>query len=327
MSMILHRCFILFIGIALIGCSQSQQPDAVVPDRIGVVTDTLRLRDSAFYPVGEALLLTRFTSLAQFRELVDVKYLHDLIDTNEQKSANPKVQLTYRRGDRQVISILESGISQADFIKAKKGNFWNKVSLGIKSPFAVRHKKDLGCIENLGRRKPEVYGIGDAAFYDLAEIMVLHILKDDLPRISEKDLGEKGYLNTFNHITAQAFMTSVFSEEVADFVADVHELYNMPELITGDFTQEQIADFENGPVDNYIDMVNNEWGQELGKVLAQKYNITKKTVWTPALLRNYLNDIQSYHSWTFQIGFEPFRTTDEKVIRFAKKINQVLDLE
>lgn len=327
MSMILLRYFFLFVGIALLGCSQSQRPGAVVPDNDEIVSDTLRLTDSTFYSGGEALLLTRFTSLAQFRELVDVKYLHDLLDTNEHKSANPKVQLTYRVGERQVISVLESGISQADFIKAKKGNFWNKVSLGIKSPFAVRHKKDLGCIENLGRRKPEVYGIGDAAFYDLAEIMVLHILKDDLPRISEKDLGEKGYLNTFNHITAQAFMTSVFSEEVADFVADVHELYNMPELITGDFTPGQIADFENGPVDNYIDMINNEWGQELGNVLAQKYNITKETVWTPALLRNYLNDIQSYHSWTFQIGFEPFRTTDEKVIRFAKKINQVLDLE
>ena len=139
--MILLRYFFLFVGIALLGCSQSQRPGAVVPDNDEIVSDTLRLTDSTFYSGGEALLLTRFTSLAQFRELVDVKYLHDLLDTNEHKSANPKVQLTYRVGERQVISVLESGISQADFIKAKKGNFWNKVSLGIKSPFAVRHQK------------------------------------------------------------------------------------------------------------------------------------------------------------------------------------------
>ncbi len=323
----LLRCFVLFVCIAFMGCRQSQQPDGTALDKHEVVVDSLSAPDSTYYFGGEALLLTRFTSLAQFKEIVDVKYLHDLIDTNEHKSDKPRVQLTYRIGDRQVISVLESGISQADFIKARKGNFWNKMALGIKSPFAVRHRKDLGCIENLGRRKPEVYGIGDAAFYDLAEIMVQHIVKDDLPRLSEQDLGEKGYLNTFNHITAQAFMTSVFSEEVADFVADVHELYNMPELITGNFTVEQIEDFENGPVDNYVDMINNEWGQERGKMLAEKYKITRETVWTPALLRDYLNDIQSYHSWTFQIGFEPFRTTDEKIIRFVGKINQVLEVD
>lgn len=325
--MIILRYFFLFLSLAFIGCRQSRHPEAAVIESIEVGTDSLDSPDSAYDLGGEALLLTRFTSLAQFRELVDVKYLHDLIDTNERRTGKSQVQLTYRRGSRQVTSILASGISQADFIRAKKGNFWNKVSLGFKSPFAVRHRKDLGCIENLGRRKPEIYGIGDAAFYDLAEIMVLHISKDDLPDMSEQDLGEKGYLNTFNHIIAQAFMTSVFSEEVADFVADVHELYNMPELITGVFTQEQMEDFENGPVDNYVDMINNEWGQELGKVLAEKYKLTRETVWTPALLRNYLNDIQNYHSWTFQIGFEPFRTTDEKVIRFAGKINQVLALE
>jgi hypothetical protein len=325
--MIPLRYFVLFFSIAFIGCKPSRQPGETSIKRDETGIDSRGSQDAAFYPGGEALLLTRFTSLAQFREVVDVKYLHDLIDTNEHTSAKPLVQLTYQRGSRQVISILKSGISQADFIQAKKGNFWSRVSLGFKSPFAVRHRMDLGCIENLGRRKPEVYGIGDAAFYDLAEIMVQHISKDDLPGISEQDLGEKGYLNTFNHITAQAFMTSVFSEEVADFVADVHELYNMPELITGEFTQDQIDDFENGPVDNYVDMINNEWGQELGKVLAEKYKITKETVWTPTLLRNYLNDIQSYHSWTFQMGFEPFRTGDEKVIRFAKKINQVMGQE
>jgi len=317
----------LLYCIAFMGCPQSRQPDSAMLKRSKVVTDTLGSPQVAYPPGSEALLLTRFTSLSQFRELVDVKYLGDLIDTNLSRSGKPQVQLTYHRGNRQVTSILKSGVSQANFIRAQKGNFWNKMALGFKSPFAVRHRKDLRRIETLGRRKPEIYGIGDAAFYDLAEIMVLHISTDDLPGLSDKDLGEKGYLNTFNHITAQAFMTSVFSEEVADFVADVHELYNMPELITGDFTHQQIEDFENGPVDNYVDMINNEWGQELGKMLAEKYKISRETDWTPVLLRNYLNDIQSYHSWTFQIGFEPFRSTDEKVIRFAGKINHVLDLK
>jgi hypothetical protein len=100
-------------------------------------------------------------------------------------------------------------------------------------------------------------------------------------------------------------------------------LYNMPELITGKFTEAQLADFENGPADNYVDMLNNEWGQELGKVLREKYAITSRTYWTPGLLTNYLNDMQAYYSWAFQIGFSPFRPTDEMVEQFAWKINTV----
>jgi hypothetical protein len=41
-------------------------------------------------------------------------------------------------------------------------------------------------------------------------------------------------------------------------------------------------------------------------------------------LANYLNDLQSYYSWAFQIGFEPFRPEDELVARFSKKINAVM---
>jgi hypothetical protein len=142
--------------------------------------------------------------------------------------------------------------------------------------------------------------------------------------LSCEDLDEKGYLNSFNHITAQAFITSIYSERLADFIADVHELYNMPELVTGEFTNKQLADFVNGPVDNYLDMINNEWGQELGKVLDQKYKIDEGTFWTPFLLVDYLNDIQAYQGWAFGIGFKPFRADDNKIIQFAAKINKVI---
>jgi len=119
-------------------------------------------------------------------------------------------------------------------------------------------------------------------------------------------------------------MTSIFSERIADFISDVHERYYTPELITGAFTEDQLLDLEVGPLDNYLDIINNEWGQELGKELRIKYHITRNTHWTPEILANYLNDIQSYHSWAFQIGFNPFRASDDLVIRFSHKINRVL---
>lgn len=271
-----------------------------------------------------ALLLTRFSSFEEFKKVVQVRYADDLATTANTKQALPEVQLTYASDGKEVTSILRSGISQTDFLKAKSGNLVDKFLLAIKCPFAILNKKGLTVIESLGRRRPWIYGKGDNAFYDLADQMVKHIREEDLASMSCEDLDEKGYLNTFNHVTAQAFMTSLYSEQVADFVADVHELYNMPELITGKFTAAQLADFENGPTDNYVDMINNEWGQELGKMLREKYGISKKMKWTPALLTNYLNDIQGYFSWAFQIGFTPFRPTDEMVEQFAWKMNEVL---
>jgi hypothetical protein len=271
-----------------------------------------------------ALLLTRFSSFEEFKKVVSIQYAGDIADAKNAKTILPQVQLTYNSGGKQVTSILKSGISQTDFLKAQRGTIMDKMILAIKCPFAVLNRKSLTSIESLGRRRPELYGKGDGAFYDLADIMVRHLSNEDILDMSCEDLDEKGYLNSFNHITAQAFMTSIYSEKLADFVADVHELYNMPELITGKFTHEQLVVFENGPTDNYVDMINNEWGQELGSVLRDKYSISDQTFWTPELLTNFLNDIQSYFSWAFQIGFSPFRPSDEMVIQFSGKMNQVI---
>ncbi len=95
----------------------------------------------------------------------------------------------------------------------------------------------------------------------------------------------------------------------------------MPELMTGHFSTDQIMDPNVNPLDNYVDIINNEWGQELGKKLRDKYQINSNTVWTPELLTNYLNDIQSYYRWSLQIGMEPFRPQDTVVTRFSHKLN------
>jgi hypothetical protein len=153
--------------------------------------------------------------------------------------------------------------------------------------------------------------------------MVDHINTPDQAFVFPRDSSEKGYLNTFNHVTAQAFLTSLYSEELADFVADVHERKTMPELISGAFRPEQLTDPNTNAVDNYVDIVNNEWGQELGKVLRKKYGLHAGTHWTPELLREYLNDIQHYYSWGLKIGFEPFRAQDTVVVRFVEKLKYV----
>jgi len=318
------RSCILFFLFTSVCCKRPHQGVAVIPEQTTIHTDSLALVERANKAGNGALLLTRFKTLTELREVVEIKYAKDMPDSAASKTGKYQVSLHYKSGGSEVTSILKSGISQSDFLNAQRGNLWDRLMLGIKTPYAVMNRKNLESIENLGRRRPWVFGKGDVAFYDIAETMVRQISYEDLMSIPGEDLSEKGYLNTFNHITAQAFMTSVFSERLADFVADVHELYNMPELVTGHFTDDQLSNLETGPVDNYIDMINNEWGQELGKVLRQKYGIYRLTYWTPELLKNYLNDILSYNSWAFQIGFQPFRDTDEIVIQFANKMNKVI---
>ena len=41
-------------------------------------------------------------------------------------------------------------------------------------------------------------------------------------------------------------MTSIFSEELADFISDTHERHKLPALMTGAFTDEQVADINEG---------------------------------------------------------------------------------
>lgn len=234
----------------------------------------------------------------------------------------PQVSLSCRARDKEVVSILKPGVSEADFNKARDNGFWARVNLAFKSPFVVYHQQDLIRTEILGRRRYFMFGRGDIAFYDLASKMVSNICPEDTLQMSREMLGEKGFLNTFNHVVAQAFMTTLFSEDIADFVADVHERNTMPSLITGKFTEQQRNDIYNGAADNYLDMINNEWGQWLGYKLRQQFFNSEEQYWTPTLMAAYLNELQSYHSEVFQICFNPFRETDDIVVRFTDKINR-----
>lgn len=266
-------------------------------------------------PIG-ALLTTSFASFEEFSKAVTIEYSTE---------GKPWVQLTHATNSGQVVSKLKTGVSEADFMKAKEGGFGSKVKLGIRSPYFVSNRKDLLRVFFLSRRRHKDFGWPDKAFFDLAETMKNNIYKDDLALASSDDLSEKGYINTFNHVIAQSFMTTLFSEKLADFVADTHERKNMPELMSGDFTEEQLKDIKNGAVDNYVDIINNEWGQELGKHLKQKYKIDRQTIWTSELMADYLNEFQSYFSRVFKLRFKPFTEKDELTLHYAKKINRVMD--
>ena len=315
------RCSIVLFFLTIISCSQSPQ------DSLGKTSacscDTT-IDTSGFRLVRGALLGSRFKTLDELKSVVQIEYFNSKTVTDSTVHSDSKVSITHFSNGKKIISVLASGISQGDFRKAKDGTFWDKISMLVHSPYAVRNRKYLEKAFLLSRRMTDLFGEGDPAFYDLAQATLKNINTPDLAFINPRDSTEKGYINTFNHMTAQAFITSIFSEELADFIGDSHERYFHPELITGKFPEKEILDLGEGPVDNYVDLINNEWGQELGKVLKEKYHITQNTFWSPELLTNYLNDVQSYYSWALQIGFRPFNSDDEIVNRFSDKLNLVL---
>ena len=269
--------------------------------------------------LAKPLLVTRFKSLDDFKSKVQVKYFNQ---PNDPKS---KDQLNLRTAKSETLCELKSGLSQNDIMDAKNGSLLDKMKFTIRHPFAIRNRNNLEKIFKLARREKVLFGLRDVAFYDLAMLVSAHISNKEQAFKSTKDSSEKGYINTFNHVTAQAIMTSFFTQELAVFVADVHERKNMPELTTGKFTTEQLFDTINYPEDNYVDIINNAIGQELGLALNEKYKINELKKCTPKLLANYLNDLQSYFSWSMGIGLEPFNSEDEVIVRFAYKLNYLLN--
>ncbi|MFT5725053.1 MAG: hypothetical protein ACI9JN_002176 [Bacteroidia bacterium] len=272
---------------------------------------------------ARAILASRYASLEDLKRHVDIQYFDSQLNPAGEVSSQAKVLLTYADNGFEVESELKSGVSQGDIIKVRDGTFSDRVNLVFTSPYAVSNRVDLNKIYKLSRRRPALFGEGDVAFYDLALTAVTHINTIELAYRSPADSSEKGYTNTFNHITAQAFITSIYSKQMADFIADLHERNNMAELITGDFSEDQLINVDNNPVDNYVDLINNELGQTIGLKLKRKYNIGRNTNWTAELLTNYLNDIQTFYCWSFNIGMRPFRIDDELIIRFVYKINRI----
>lgn len=319
---------LVLLSIIIIGCDQA--PDNTILNSTNECACIPLLSDDSTHAatcqsMRGALIGTRFPSLEALKSVIQIEYHSGTITSDSTAADNAFVRVRHCSNGREVVAELATGTSQGAISKARRqGAIWARFDLLFRCPYVVINRLDLERVYNLSRYYPARFGEGDPAFYYIAKSAVENINTPDLAFGNVRDSTEKGYLNTFNHITAQAFITSCFSEELGDFIGDAHERYRHPELITGKFTEAQVADLEEGPVDNYVDLINNEWGQELGKQLKAKYGISRETNWTPELLANYLNDLQSYYSWAFQIGFEPYRPEDEIVLRFSKKIDSVM---
>lgn len=273
-------------------------------------------------PKSGALLASRINSLKELNEIIQFDYFP--LDSNDH-AAVKKVTLRYPHQNDTIVAVLEEGIAQGMIVAARDGGLWDKLSIVIKEPFAVKNRNELRLINILARRFRNNFGDEDLAFYDLAQASVRNILYSPSAYLMERDSSEKGYINTFNHITAQALISSIFGVETANFVAVVHERENMPKLFDEHYIYSlQAKDDINKAVDNYVDLINNRFGQLIGKELSFRYNIDRNTRWTNELLANYLNDIQEFYRRSFNIGMRPFDPKELLVQRFVRKLNMIL---
>lgn len=319
----------LFLAGYMMSCQLSQEIDRV-SDSFPLTSNlSAHKSDPAsafdFGVKSKALLSTRFNNMEHFKESVLLKYSETFSPKDTLISKPSAVTLTYSSNGETIIRTLTSGLNQGELVNIQKQDNSTKALFILKHAKAVRLRKELEKMHILSRRRADIFGSKDVAFYDLAETSFRHIYTPELAYQTARDSSEKGFINTFNHVTAQAIITSFFSEELADMIGDMHERFFMPELTTGVFKESQLNDSINNPVDNYVDIINNEIGQKIGINLKCKYKLDEKTVCTPALLTAYLNDLQSYYMWALEIGMEPFRETDAVVVKFSKKINALLD--
>ncbi|MEQ8910273.1 MAG: hypothetical protein RIC95_13830 [Vicingaceae bacterium] len=271
--------------------------------------------------IPSALLASRIKDLDDLAEKVDLQYFKGRKKSIPGDTLNTEVQLSLTNGAFKVESVLKKGVSQKEIMDIQEASWNEKFAFLVRYPQLISQRRELEEVYLLARRRYDLFGWGDVAFFDLAEQASQKIKSTNSAYQTARDSSEKGYLNTFNHITAQALITSCYSEDLADLVADLHERYNMPELITASFTHDQLHDPDKNAMDNYVDLVNNEIGQEIGKILKRKYKIKRSTKWPPQLLASYLNDLQLYYRRSFHVYLLPFKQTERAIQNFTVKLN------
>ena len=269
-------------------------------------------------PRVRALLATNFNGLEDFQEVVTLEYTEKSTD-----SAKGTVKISYKNNGELIVGELSDGVTEGDISKAFRGNIWDKLSLSAKTPYALWNRKKLGNVYMLARHMIGDLGEDDVAFYDVALASMRNISPENGAFDNFRDSLEKGYINTFNHVTAQALITLLYGEDLANYIAEVHERNTMPNLVSGLFSETQLKDTLDFPVDNYVDIINNEIGQELGKYLKSKHNISDETKWDAAFTCQVLNDIQDYYASCFQLKVNQFSIQDDMIINFARKMEGI----
>lgn len=274
--------------------------------------------EAIFFPNASPLLASSFNDSRLFSERVAIQF-DSIKDDKLGRAGDESITLSYNSNGDTIICTLSRGVSQNDIIKVRDGSITDKIIFSLEKPQVVSSRIDLNKIYKLARRRPTLFGEGDVAFYDLAEMMVKNMRKDSTDSQYSVHFSEYGYINTYNHVVAQALITIIYSDAIADSIACYHERIRSDELISP-LKHEELSQMH---IDNYVDIINNEIGQRLGLAISNFLLVNRHDEWNPQKLSKVLNLLQSYFSRHFHTSFEPFRPNQREIIRFTQKINIV----
>ena len=102
-----------------------------------------------------------------------------------------------------------------------------------------------------------------------------------------------------------------------NLAGDIHERDHTA-LMTGEMKGQNMG----AVIDNYADIINNEWGQRWGEAISEDLGITKDTKWTNDITSKYLNALQDKISKGMGIKFnKTFSEKDDFVKKTTDFIN------
>ena len=262
---------------------------------------------------GRPIIASEHPTLEKLKEEIDITYGNGRVTVGHSKK---------KLKDRNTLR--SSLIGEAELKKAheasEKWNHVRKALFGLSHPRLAINQTALERSEKLSFVKKNNSG---SALGRISNAMFDNIQNKPSVKPYEGPGGEKltshdATKNMMLHVFGQSTFTVLYGEGAADLTGDLHER-DQPSLITGEIGEDEEAQ----AIDNYADMVNNEYGQEVGLHLRRRLGINDRTVWTPDITAKYLNSVQDYFSQSHEWSFKDFDASDARVHRFTNLLNEV----
>ncbi len=259
------------------------------------------------------LIANEFKDIAALRKAVDIKY-------TPRRFTSAYVSVTDKaKKSKGTNELSEGGVGQADLKKAAAGDLADKIGFGLGNPSVVWHKSELEGIEKLSYVAKNT---SHTALMKISDAMYTHIAKPSAGPtyfIGKDKVDMPGATrNMLLHVFGQAVITTVYGRSAADFAGDIHER-DQPSLITGKIG----ATEERQAIDNYSDMINNLYGQDIGERVSKTLGVSSSTVWTPAMTAKYVNAIQAEIATEMSWKMTPFSAKAAEIARFSALLNEV----
>src|SRR5687768_2841509 len=183
--MSMFQSFVLLLLFSFTACKRSEQNTSEL-NHVGTHECSSPMSSDSsmkvtYKIIKGALLSTRFNSLEELKTVVQIEYFNNNTATDSVIHKGCKVRLSHCSSGREVIGVLVAGVTQGDIYKALYSeNVVDRFSLLFSSPYAIGKRKDLEKIYTISRWRPEWFGEGDLAFFDIAKASVENINTPDL---------------------------------------------------------------------------------------------------------------------------------------------------